>query len=335
MAAVKTGFNMLWCYSRWKDPLPREADERELDFIAEEGFNFIRVPADYRFFVPDGDFTRPREEALAFADRYLAACRERGLHMCLNLHRAPGYCVNRPETEGRNLWRDADAQRDFISLWLTFTRRYQGVPSSALSFDLVNEPDEILPTHPCSRADHEKVIRKTVSAILAQDPDRQLVIDGFHGGHEALPELKDLGLERGVVHSGRGYTPFPLTHHRAEWVRGGDMNAPMPEYPCVRPDGQKWDIGFLRRFYAPWKELSDAGVPVHIGEFGCYNKVENETALRWFTDLLTVFRENGWGWSLWNFRGPFGIVEHGRPGTVYEDHKGFRVDRRLLELLRP
>ena len=70
MAAVKTGFNMLWCYSRWKDPLPREADERELDFIAEEGFNFIRVPADYRFFVPDGDFTRPREEALAFASHY-------------------------------------------------------------------------------------------------------------------------------------------------------------------------------------------------------------------------------------------------------------------------
>jgi succinyl-CoA synthetase alpha subunit len=36
-----------------------------------------------------------------------------------------------------------------------------------------------------------------------------------------------------------------------------------------------------------------------------------------------------------NNRGPFGIVEHGRPGTSYEDYKGFRVDRRLLELLRP
>ena len=94
-------------------------------------------------------------------------------------------------------------------------------------------------------------------------------------------------------------------------------------------------MDYLRDFYKGWLDLSRQGVPVHIGEFGCYNKTDNETALRWFRDLLSLYREYGWGYSLWNFRGPFGIAEHGRPGAVYEWYKGFRVDRALLELLRP
>ncbi len=326
----RTGFNMLWCFSRGANSLPRPADLKELDFIAAEGFDFIRIPTDYRYFVPDGDFAHPREEALAYVDSYLEACAERGLHVSLNVHRAPGYCINRPEIEGRNLWRDEGAQSDFIALWRTFAARYRGVSPERLSFDLVNEPSQVLPTHPCTRDDHERVIRACVRAIREIDPERQIAIDGFNGGHEPLPELADLGLDCGVIHSGRGYMPFPLTHHGAEWVRNRKPDAPVPAYPS-----EKWDIGYLRRFYAGWLELNRKGVPVHIGEFGCYNKVDNATALRWFTDLLSLYREYGWGCALWNFRGPFGIVEHGRPGTAYELYRGYRVDRALLELLRP
>jgi hypothetical protein len=66
---------------------------------------------------------------------------------------------------------------------------------------------------------------------------------------------------------------------------------------------------------------------------GLYNKTPNEVALRWFTDLFGIYREFGWGFALWNFAGPFGIVEHGRPGTVYEEMHGYKVDRALLDLM--
>ena len=98
--------------------------------------------------------------------------------------------------------------------------------------------------------------------------------------------------------------------------------------------GWNVDIQSLRDYYKPWKEVEAAGAKVHIGEFGCYNKIENDIAMRWLTDLITVFNENNWGYSLWNFEGTFGVVNHGRPGTVYEDYHGMKVDRPLLELLK-
>ena len=76
-----------------------------------------------------------------------------------------------------------------------------------------------------------------------------------------------------------------------------------------------------------------AGAPVHIGEFGCYNQTPNDVALRWFADILALYKEFGWGYSLWEFNGVFGIVDHGRSGATYEDFHGFKVDRALLDLL--
>jgi len=144
-----------------------------------------------------------------------------------------------------------------------------------------------------------------------------------------LPELADAG----VIHSGRGYYPFHVTHYKAEWVHGADK-WDMPEYPGQTAPGEYADKESIRRYYAPWREVEAKGAEVHIGEFGCYNKIPNDMALRWFADLIDVLAENRWGYSLWNFRGSFGIVEHGRPGTAYEDYKGFRVDRKLLEILK-
>ncbi|MBR4235797.1 MAG: cellulase family glycosylhydrolase [Clostridia bacterium] len=328
------GFNMLWMYVAGHGK-PKSADERALDFIAGEGFNFIRLPLDYRFIEPEGGFGNADEDALGVLDDYIQKCNERGLHACVNLHRAPGYCINWPEREKYNLWRDERAQSDFISLWLMLTKRYRHISADKLSFDLVNEPESIPPTHPCTRQEHEALIRRTLRAIRAEDPARRIVIDGFHGGHASLPELADLSINEGVVHSGRGYMPFELTHHKADWVRGGDMDAPAPTYPGVSARGENWDKEYLRRFYAPWKELSDRGVHVHIGEFGCYNKTDNSDALRWFRDLTELFCENGWGYALWNFRGPFGIVEHGRPNAKYEYYKGYNVDKALLDILKP
>ena len=62
-------------------------------------------------------------------------------------------------------------------------------------------------------------------------------------------------------------------------------------------------------------------------------KPPNDVALRWFGDLFGVFAELGWGYALWEFDGPFGIVAHGRPGARYELIHGYQVDRELLDLM--
>ncbi len=329
------GFNFLWMFSRNpRRPIPAEPNLKELDFVAEEGFNFVRIPTDYTFWTKDFDYTHPDETVLAYIDRYIEACRARGLHTCLNLHRVPGYCINRPETEKHNLWRDEEAQQGFIFLWKYFTEKYKGISSDELSFDLVNEPSDHPPTHPCTRDDHEAVIRRTIDAIRSVDPTRKIVIDGFDGGAAALPELADAG----VIHSGRGYEPFQISHYRAEWVR--NVEYVDPAWPLLMKDGYQpgsgrlLDIDHLRRHYQPWKDVEAMGVQVHIGEFGCYNKLSNKIALAWLRDLMQVYRENRWGYSLWNFKGDFGIIGHGRPDTHWEEYKGFLVDREMLEIYK-
>jgi endoglucanase len=47
-----------------------------------------------------------------------------------------------------------------------------------------------------------------------------------------------------------------------------------------------------------------------------------------------VWREAGWGNALWNLRGSFGILDSGRPDVEYEELRGHKLDRKMLEMLR-
>ncbi len=80
-------------------------------------------------------------------------------------------------------------------------------------------------------------------------------------------------------------------------------------------------------------DVEAKGVKIHIGECGCYNKTPDDVAKRWLADLFGLFKAYRWGFALWNFVGPFGIIEHGRPGASYETIQGYRVDRALLDLI--
>jgi endoglucanase len=321
------GFNFQWMVSWSAGQKPQLADEKALDFLAQFGFNFARIPVDYRFWTQDFDYFHPDESMFFYIDEYLEACRSRGIHMSLNLHRAPGYCTNRNDLEKHNLWTDELAQNAFVFLWETFTQRYRDVPGSLLSFDLINEPPSP-GGYGMTRESHAALIRRTVASIRKIDPDREIVIDGLGGGYFALPELAMLG----VVHSGRGYHPMPVSHHRASWW-SGHSQAPEPKYPGLRWQGRRWDRAALRDSYKPWLDVERRGATIHIGEFGCFNLTPNDIALRWLADLLSVFNEFRWGYALWHFQGPFGIIEHGRPGAIMESIAGYKVDRTLLDLM--
>jgi len=323
----KYGFNMLWMFS-YHGKKAAKPDLKQLDFIAKKGFDYIRVPMDYRFWTKEFNYLNPDEKVFDNLDIYLNECQQRGLHMSLNIHRAPGYCINNNSIEKHNLWKDKEAQDAFAFLWKYFTERYKGVSPDDLSFDLLNEPPEI-GEYGFTRKRHERVMRRTIDAIRKIDPDRPLILNGIGGGGIAIPELADAG----VVHSGRGYAPYTISHYRAEWaITEKDYVWQMPEYPGMS-DGDMWDKAALKEYYKPWREVEDKGVSIHIGEFGCYDKTPNDVAIRWFTDLLDIFHEYKWGYALWNFKGAFGIADHGRPGVKYESIDGFNIDRELLDLL--
>jgi endoglucanase len=50
-------------------------------------------------------------------------------------------------------------------------------------------------------------------------------------------------------------------------------------------------------------------------------------------DLLSLWKEAGWGYAMWNFRGSFGILDSGREDVEYEDFRGHKLDRKMLNLM--
>ena len=138
---VWRGFNLLEKFIKSDS---RSVPYREDDFrlIAEWGFNFVRLPMDYRFWIKDRDWTQIDEAAFADLDQALAFGRTYNIHVCMNFHRAPGYTVAKPP-EPESLWTDTEAQRMCAMHWAYFARRYKDVPNTHLSFNLLNEPADV------------------------------------------------------------------------------------------------------------------------------------------------------------------------------------------------
>jgi endoglucanase len=275
---------------------------------------------DYRLWVKGDDWTQLDEEALQRVDRAVAWGKQYGVHVCLNFHRAPGWTVALPK-EKLSLWTDAEAQRVCALHWATFARRYKGVPSRNLSFNLFNEPSDVLPEA------YAKVVKIMADAIRAEDPDRLIIADGLGYGRKPVPELLPLG----VAQSTRGYEPMGLTHYRASWVKGSDL-WPAPTWPCARPPGDREAL--RRQAIAPWLALRASGAGIHVGEWGAYHKTPHAVVLAWMRDCLENWKEAGMGWALWNFRGDFGVLDSGRADVAYEPFEGHQLDRKMLELLQ-
>ncbi len=96
-----------------------------------------------------------------------------------------------------------------------------------------------------------------------------------------------------------------------------------------------WDKERLKlQLIDPWKKLEKLGVGIHVGEFGAYNNTPHDVVLAWYRDMLPLWRAAGWGWSMWNFRGGFGVLDSNRKDVQYEDFMGHKLDRKMLEILQ-
>jgi len=468
------GFNLLEKFGKEWSNGPFVEDDFKL--IREWGFNFVRLPMDYRVWIVNGDWRKFDEKVLREIDQAVAWGRQYGVHVCINFHRAPGYTVASPK-EAKSLWTDPEAEEVCALHWGTFARRYKGVPSRELSFNLFNEPSSI------DAATYVRIVKRMTDAIRKEDPDRLVICDGISWGGRPVPELAALR----VAQATRGYSPMWLTHFRAEWT-GDSGTWPVPVWPeqagfcallygpekpelkeplvfripsgiaasatltvhvfevsasstlVVSADGRAvfkksfvngpgtgewakavwreewkvwqnvWDrdyevaipagtrevvlenaggdwmrLGVLRlapfgtravlelrpgrldwgdrqlgaytigpdgslapekpaglagrewlwrEVVEPWVKLRDSGVGVIVGEWGAYNKTPHPVVMAWMQDCLENWKRANFGWALWNFRGSFGVLDSDRADVTYEDFRGHKLDRQMLDLLR-
>lgn len=307
-------------------------NEEDMAIMAEWGLNFARIPMSYWNWAPKDDWYAIDEDALTDVDEVVEFGKQYGIHVNLCLHRVPGYCINGRDQERMDLFNDTpehmrEALDATVHHWKLFARRYRGIPGSRLSFDLVNEPPKM-----ADEARYVEIVRALVSGIREEDPDRLIVADGKDIGRTPVYGIADLG----IVQSTRGYDPMSLTHYTATWVPRDEfetLNA--PTWPLRGDDGKLWDKAALKvKLIDSWKPLVDKGVSVHVGEWGCYNKTPHDLTLTWMRDILSLWKEAGWGHAMWNLKGTFGVLNSERADVKYEDFRGHKLDRAMLELLK-
>jgi endoglucanase len=311
----------------------------EFDFItmAEWGFDFARLPLSYWAWGSRDDWSVIREEPLKQIDRAVDLGKQHGIHININFHRIPGYCINQRELEPADLFTGTAPQREKALNagkfhWQAFAKRYKGIPNRQLSFDLINEPPKMRSYEGALEERYVEIVNALVAGIREIDPNRLIFADGMNIGQAPVAEIVNLGL----VQSTRGYQPKAVSHYTATWVPKDEFETfNPPTWPLKDDHGQLWDRAYLQKVYVDlYKVITEKGVQVHVGEWGCFNKTPHDVALAWMTDCLAVWKQAGWGNSLWNLRGSFGVLDSERTDVKYENYKGHKLDRRMLELLR-
>jgi aryl-phospho-beta-D-glucosidase BglC (GH1 family) len=312
--------------------------------MTDWGFDFVRLPMAYPSYL---DIDRSRDigpdevykvskEALERVDRIVDMAHKYDLHISINLHRAPGYCINAGFHEPFNLWKDEAAQDAFYWHWKMWAKRYSSISRQRISFDLLNEPAMIedmnnqhSPKTKVPGALYARIAEKAANAIWQENPDHLVIADGNEVGSKVIPEISHLP----IAQSCRGYYPGIISHYKAPWAMKDISNLPELRYPGQVGD-QYLSRKMLEEFYAPWIRLASSGTGVHCGECGCYNKTPHDVFLAWFGDVVDILTTNGIGFALWNFRGDFGVLDSGRSDVNYENWHGHKLDRKLLDLIR-
>lgn len=310
----------------------RKFDEEDFEILTEFGFDFARIPMSYWNWSKKGEWYTIDEEVMKDIDQVVEFGKQYNVHINLNFHRVPGYCINGRELEPVDLFDDTpgNMQRALdgvVYQWRYFAKRYKGIPSTQLSFDLINEPPKNT-----NEERYTQIVKAIVSGIKEEDTDRLIIVDGKDIGRNPLMSIADIV----PVQSTRGYDPMSVSHYTATWVPNDEFETfNYPTWPIKGDNGKLWDKEALReKLITRWQPLVDKGISVHVGEWGCYNKTPHNVTLKWMRDILSLWKEVGWGYAMWNLKGDFGIINSNRSDVKYENYKGHKLDREMLELLK-
>lgn len=338
------GFNLLDYFGPQHGGGRNKSKEDDFKWMSDWGFDFVRFPIAYPSYLKfdrskditpeevyqiDEEIVEKIEEVVFLAHKY-------NLHVSLNMHRAPGYCINAGFVEPYVLWTDDEAIKAFCFHWEMWAKRFKNYSREKISFDLVNEPamrndpnDQHSPLVPVPGEYYRKVAKAAFEAIRSANANHLVIADGNDVGNQVVHEILDLD----IAQSCRGYYPHAISHYQAPWANKNPEQNPIPVWPG-KIGNREYSRADLEKLYEPWIDLTKKGIGVHCGECGCWRNTPHNVFLAWFEDVIDVLAQAGIGYGLWNFRGDFGIMDSNRKDVDYEDWYGHRLDRKLLTMLQ-
>lgn len=256
--------------------------------ISDLGFNHVRIPVRWEpagrsmeiapYTIHDSFFSRIKQ--------VVDSALKNGLYVMMNMHHHEA------------LYKDPVGQKErFLAQWAQISEYFKDYPDSLL-FEVLNEPHENLTPEKWN-----EMIPQALQVIRKTNPRRVVVIGTANwGGLGGLSELK-IPDDPNLILTIHYYNPFHFTHQGASW--SGEQSK---EWLGTGWNNTKAEREAVQNDFAPLIALSKKeNIPVHIGEFGAYEKAGLDSRARWTNYLSRYFEEQGWSWAYWEFSAGFGI----------------------------
>ena len=156
----------------------------DIDFIAAQGANTIRLPFNYKLFT-DEDYMGQTGQKQTFhlIDSVVEWCKANGLYLILDMHDCPGSQTGDNIDDGYGypwLFESERSQQLFCDIWVEIARHYQDEPT-ILGYELMNEPI----AHYFENKDTlytllQPLYQRAVKAIRAVDRNHVILLGGAH-----------------------------------------------------------------------------------------------------------------------------------------------------------
>lgn len=314
----------------------RYTDDGDIALMAKLGFDNVRLSIDP---VPLEQYPRTKEgfnaDFLARLDHAVDTMLAHGLAVQIDIHPEPAY---KQAVRTNN----ADVER-FTILWRRLAAHYADRNPDLIFYEVMNEPEVSDPYRWAGiQARAAAAIREVApkNTIIATGPNWSSIADLLT--QHPLPDGN-------VIYNFHFYEPHEFTHQGAGW--GGvwwiyTHDIPYPATESSMADALKqvpdprdrydlehywldhWDahrIKLQMDAAAAWGKANN--VPLICNEFGVYREHTDPTSrMAWLHDVRTALEADGIGWTMWDYRGGFGVV-------YKTDGQPARVDQQVVEAL--
>lgn len=249
---------------------------RDIDAVAEAGFDTIRLPVRFSSRWQDG---RVAPEFQARVDEVVRHALGRGLTVLLDLHHFD------------ELTDDPAGQADrFAAIWRYLSDHYAGWPDG-LVFELLNEPSGNLTTDIANT-----LYARVLPDIREDHPTRWVIVSGSNWG--SIDDMLALNaFDARTVPTFHYYAPWTFTHQLAAWL-------PKP------PPASDWGTAAERqKVRADMARAASRGGPILLGEFGVNTRVPDAKRWDWTRTVREAAETEGIAWCVWNLTSTFRIYD--------------------------
>lgn len=286
----------------------------DIDLMKRMGFDHVRVSIDPAVF---SCLAATNCESVQALDSFVDHALKQNLAVVIDLH---------PSWEWKHrLVEDNNEVLKAGDLWMRVAAHYADRDPERLFFEVLNEPEFKDPYR------WTGVQQTLVRAVRARAPNHTIIVAGAHWS--AIPELLLTGIvpDENLIYNFHYYEPHIFTHQGASWGEFYWQELRKLPYPAtesqvqpllasINSDYGRWRVmqygfeGWSRErldteiaVAADWAKRHN--VPLICNEFGVYRTYsEPQHRAAWIRDVRTAFERNGIGWTMWDYRGGFGVV---------------------------